>query len=432
MFKKTKSDKLNKYKILTQWLIGKNKLPVDQIVSIIDNNYKYRLFSYLIKHPTLMYYLNENLNSIKAFDKFSDEEWLCTFRDIFERYNIDNLNHVYFAKYKQPKRQSIRNTFEHLNDSDIIEYQRLSDAKIITSNVQPIKINLPEVDKPKENIDFNKRLIKYISNRVSCKNCPLFLEKKYPVITNKQEDSIIDGIIIGEYPVLDDEDDVLHLIKSLFKKYNLIYLHTNLVVCKPSTDEIPNKNKTISNCQSVINHISGTFNSSFKILLGSTVKSKYSIKGPITKLNGEVVNNHFIMNYPFNNSNSLNTAISNLDNFLKNYSSKKIKRANLEAGLVEIPSTLKNKTVTTLFDIKIIEDNLLYILLDENGKKHYIKEEISFPVYIKTGKFKDCGYMIDKPDFVVYLTNQQRQMLYGTLSKDLHTRIVDLKNADNN
>lgn len=452
-----KVNKTDHLKRISAYLTS-NTINVNDVLNKHNTPYfKQRIISYLIKYPNLIHFINNYLNSKYKFEKYSNVEWLETFKLIFEKNNIKKTNQLYFARYKQTKRNVIKSELEEYldslerinNDNDLNELFRLNEAKIIDDSfidyIKEINSGKPvgktknidieidsAVNKQNENeiIDkLNKKIKNYIQNRLLCKNCPLFNQPKYPVYSNAI-DKKVDCIVVGDFPTSENsfnDNQYLNLIKTLLNQFDISYALTNLVLCKPKYDEIPNKSKTISNCSGVTEHVYNSFNPQFKILIGSNVKSFFKIKGTITKLNGEVINNNFIIVNPDTNINQYKNGLIKLKEFLTKYNKEKINRINMEKGLVKSDS-FKNINSSlnkyTLFDIKIIEEKILYILIDDKGSKKYITEDISYPVYIKQGKYSDCSFMLDtEPDLVVYLTNQQKIYLNNILNKKLHRNI---------
>lgn len=457
--KKKIASKIDTLNILTKWLIGKN-VSIDPVLN--DSNqssYKYRLFNYILKHPKLIYYTNNYCNGLYTFDKYSLIDWLETFRIIFKRYNINSLNHIHFSKYKPAKRTAIKESFAahidiHTNaiasNSELNDLYRLYSFKIISDDIvselkninsgKNTDKNLPLIIYPPSEqikptviaptiLKFNTTINNYISHRILCKNCPLFNSQKFPIISNLNDtqNEILDVIIIGEYPTDEDflSNGKLRYIKGLLDKYKLKYLATNLVLCKPNGTEIPNTAKTISNCKGVTEHIYSTFNSKFKILLGTKVKNEFNIKGAITKLNGELVNEFFILADP--SKPIFKTGLIKLNEYLEKYVNSKINSINISResvnkNRIDFSSELKTHT---LFDIKVVNENLLYIFIEnKTGNKKYITEEISFPVYIKAGTYQQCEYILENCDLVTYLSNQQRQNLLQMMRKDLNSSIL--------
>lgn len=449
--------------LLSKWLISDKDFNIDSILN--DQNsqsYKYRIISYLLKYPRLLLYVNNYLNDIYLFDntKYSLKEWLTTFKLIIKQNNFNSLDRLYFNKFKPAKRISFKNEIREyelsvndrlMSEDELNELYRLYSLKIlpdeyfneiklinsgketksskmpfddITTLINPTPVKV-EFNTPI--IKFNETITNYIKSRTLCKNCPLYNAPKYPIVSNlKDEKDQLDVIIVGESPGSENFIEDNRHIKLLMDKYDLNYLATNLVLCKPNNGEIPNTAKTIANCREVTNHIYKQFKSNFKILIGTNVKKAFNIGSTTAKVNGEMVNDCFIVA-----SSSYNTQFKNalikLNTYLEKYSKDKLSRINIEQAAVEtnninFNSDLKNYT---MFDVKIVNEQVLYILVENGtGNKKYISENISFPVYLKKGTFRQCDYFIDDCDFVTYLSNQQKMNLTQQMKRKLSNEVL--------
>lgn len=461
--KSTSAKSFDNLTLLSKWLISDKEFNIDTIINDPNSSsYKYRVINYLLKYPRILLYINNYLNNIYQFDndKYSTQDWLNTFKLIIKQNNFNSLNRLYFNKFKPAKRISFKNEIREyelsvnnriVSEDELNELYRLYTLKILSDDhLNEIKaINagkeLKSSKLPFDNIEtlvnpspvkiefnapivkFNETIINYIKSRSLCKNCPLYNAPKYPIVSNiKNEKDQLDVIIVGEFPNNENFIEDNRHIKLLIDKYNLNYLATNLVLCKPNNGEIPNTLKTIANCKEVTNHIYKQFKSNFKILIGTNAKKTFGIGSTTTKVNGEMINDCFIVAGPSNNS-QFKAALIKLNSYLEKYSKDKLSRINIEQSAVEsnnldISADLKNYT---LFDIKIVNEQLLYILIENGtGNKKYISENISFPVYLKKGNFRQCDYFVDDCDFVVYLSNQQKMNLSQQMKRKLSSEVL--------
>lgn len=448
-------------KLLTTWLTSDKKINIDSILN--DSNptsYKYRAISYLLKYPRIVSYINTYLNDLYTIDnpKYTLEEWLNTFKLIFKHNNIKSTNQLYFSKFKPAKRISFKNEIKKyelevndrvLSESELNELYRLYALKIISDeDLESVKVindgkdtktaKIPfavDTPKPKEEVvnlsnpivTFNSKLTEYIKNKISCKNCPLYNYPKYPTYSNiENENDKLDVIIIGEFPSREDFIEDNRLIKALLEKYNLKYLATNLVLCKPNNNEIPNTAKTITNCKDVTAQVHKNFKSNFKIIIGTNPKKYFNIKAPMTKVNGTLINDCFIL-ASSNYVTQYKSGLIKLNEYLERYSKNKISRLNIEQAATNSSDITFNNDLKnyTLFDIKINNEQLIYILIEnKTGNKKYITENISYPVFIKKGSFRDCNHFVDDYDFVTYLSKSQKMMLTQQLRKQLNKEVL--------
>jgi len=457
----TPNKSFDNLKLLTNWLISTKEVNINSILNDTNiNQYKYRLITYLLKYPRLIFYLNNYINDVYLFDnpKYTISDWLHTFKLIFKNNNFKSLDRIYFTKFKLPKRSTFKNEVKEfeltinnklLSENELNELYRLYNLKIISeehfneikilnsgkdTKVTKIPFDIDLILKEPESIhvvpsisEFNNNLTNYIKNRVSCKNCALYSCPKYPIISNiKNEKDQLDVIIVGEFPSKENFIEDHRYVKTLLDKYDLNYLATNLVLCKPTNDEIPNTAKTISNCKEVTNHIYKNFKSNFKIIIGTNSKKFFNIKAPMTKVNGELINDYFVLASP-NYVSQHKTGLIKLNSFLEKYSKEKISRLNIETSSIDSTNINFNYDLKnyTLFDIKIINEQVLYILLEnETGNKKYITENISYPVYIKTGNYRQCDHFLNNTDFVVYLSKSQKMNLSQQMKRQLNKEVL--------
>jgi hypothetical protein len=456
--KKSTNKSLDNLSLLTQWLINDKNTNIDPILK--DTNvasYKYRIISYLLKYPRIINYVNTYLNDLYAFDnsKYTLKEWLDSFKYIFKMNNLRSLSNVYFAKFKPAKRVFFKSELQEyvstvynkvLSENDLNELYRLHSLKIISDeHLEEIKLinsgkdiktgKLPVLTKPTAEpvefkevvVNFNTSLTNYITYRLPCKNCALYNSPKHPIVSNLENKSDpLDIMIVGEFPTGANFLDDHKALKSLIEIYELKYVATNLVLCEPSGLEIPNASKTIANCKEVTNHIHKGFSPNIKILIGAAVKKQFNIHAPMSKIVGELINNCIVIDTP-DHVKSYKTGLVKLNDFLAKYSKDKINRINIEQNSVE--NSVINQNIDlknyTLFDIKLIHEQILYVLIEnKTGNKKYISETVSFPVFIKKGTFRQCEYLTDDSDFVVYLSNQQKMQLNQILKKQLQKELI--------
>lgn len=454
---------LDNLTLLSKWLLSDKDFNIDSILNDSNSSsYKYRVISYLLKYPRLLLYVNTYLNDIYLFDnvKYSLKEWLTTFKLIIRQNNFNSLDRLYLGKFKPAKRIAFKNEFREyelsindrvISEDELNELYRLYTLKIlpddyfneiklinsgkeVKSTKTPFNVIETLVNPTPTKVEFNasvtkfnETMINYIKSRSLCKNCPLYNAPKYPIVSNiKDEKEKLDVIIVNEFPTSENFIEDNRHIKLLIDKFNLNYLATNLVLCKPNGGEIPNTAKTIANCKEVTNHIHKQFKANFKILIGTNVKKAFSIGSTTTKVNGEMVNDCFIVASPSHNS-QYNAALVKLHSYLDKYTKDKLSRINIEQAAVENSNVNFNSDLQnyTLFDIKIVNEQLLYILIENGtGNKKYISENISFPVYIKKGNFRQCDYFVDDTEYVTYLSNQQKMNLQQQMRRKLANEVL--------
>lgn len=450
MKKKIVKKSLDDLIIVTDWLLAKDDKKL-KLNDETNNTLRYKPYSYCLRYPKIIFYLNKYMNDL--YSNCDTYLFLDTFKIIFKKFNITEKNQLLFSKFKPPKRQHFKNIIhsyflnirdKNISNSELNDLHRLYTSSIIDEEIvdninsslngkeksknAPLEYKKEETHQFEPVLKFNNNILKYKSSRIICKNCALYNSPCHPVVSNlKNQNTDLDVIIVSEYPSSADflSDNLISYIPKLLEKYNLNYIGTNLILCSPSNDEVPNEQKTIENCKGVTEHVYNTFKSHFKILVGAKVKNKFNIKGSMTKLNGTFTNDTFIITST-NNSALFKQGLSKLNLFLEKYASTKINRSNTESkvspNIADISSELKNYT---LFDVKIIGEKVLYVLIEnETGNKKYISEDISIPIYIKRGSFEQCEYMTDQVNYTAYLSNSNRQQLFKLINENLNREIV--------
>jgi len=491
----SKKDKyLNRMKALTKYLVN----PSEELLDIIVENkvearkLKFRSITYLIKYPKLMYYINKHLNSLYNFENFNNREWFITIAEICRMYNIINTNSLYFTKFKTDESNGfvsiIKKYSKELNisepsNSEINAFYILFKNGIITEeNIQQLKLVIDGKDKSSatekklrkitgedilpfqstkqekpielkfENLSpevqkFSNMVKNYIKSRNTCKNCPL--TNKTPIIldTNLTTPGPVDLFILGLNPDKSECKDNLpftttsgkilrRFLTPLVEKHNLTYVISNCILCNTKNiQEIPSIKNVANNCKVIIEEIKQNFSPRLNIVLGGDAMKALGIKGGVTKLNGQMMDNYFIMIHPemiLRNSNNLPKFEKAFESLNKLLLTNQLTNTNSNIN-TQPTTTLHNippsKIITrfgpnlTLFDIKHIGEQIIYIMNNELGEKKYLIEDILFPIYIKDGNYKDCKIIDNEPQAVAFLTAQQRIDLNKTLHHNLRSMI---------
>jgi uracil-DNA glycosylase family 4 len=484
--KSSKDVNIQRLKILTKFLVSRDYRLLDMLLQyeehyqILIN----RCFTYFIGYPKVINYLNEYLNhKYDAPQKKDFSKWLFTFSEIARMYNINSTNDLYFSKYRVSDRQTFDNTLDQYYESinvqingaektalfllyskNIITEQHIEKLKSIISGKDIITENekkLENIIKPFENTkrdvasDFSPQVKKfiesaksYIKNRPVCKNCPMYSRGSVILDTNTNNIQPVDIAFIGlnpgydEYkgqkPFIGKSGQLLHkFLDPLISKYNLSYIITNSILCwsKNATD-ITNINQVLKNCKQLTGEIHKAFPSKIKVLLGADAMKSVGVKGGITKLNGTFVDNTFFIiyhpSYILREARKLSEfeiAFLKLEALIKNgvNPNKTNKNDQIPSpdGKISIPEKSiihKFDNSVTLFDVQVINEKIIYIMIDADGNKKYLVDDVKFPVHIKYGNYKDCEYISDMIDDTIYLTAQQRKDLNQKLYYDLKSK----------
>jgi len=280
----------------------------------------------------------------------------------------------------------------------------------------------------------------FISTSNVCKQCEINCKHSVTIDTNMTTLENADLIFIGFMPTRKDcvnnlpfsggdEAKLFHrFLQPLANKFGLKYVLTNFIFCPlDKTKQLQNKRKVIQNCGQLLDEIIRQFTPKLKVLVGLEATKVANLKGGITKLNGKNIDDMFVLMDPesviINNKklkqyeagwNQLEQHIQ--ENFSQMTSSVSIDQFN-------IPEQQKINSITndlTLFDVKVIKDKVIMIMLDKQGRKKYFVQPINFPVYIKKGSYSECINFTDKMDGVIFCTEEERQSLNSKLYREIN------------
>lgn len=457
--------KLFHLKTLTKWLLGKQRVNIKSVLESDDfeRNYKYRLFILILNNPKLIYYCNKYLNNIYVFHKFEPIEWVTTFAQLFKLHNIQYQNDLYFSRYQNLDRNNftklLTNYFKQfgvINQDEINNLYKLYQFKIISNdhleNVKLVtdgnskqrsvkkqkQIDVSEIEIKQQNsaelLNFTSRIMEVISSRNPCRNCSLYGKGSLILDTNLERPGPVDVAIVGLSPspqdisnqtVFSDESGKHFrlLFSTLQQKYNLDFMFTYSLLCNSHGVDAKGLKKIFPTCSPLVNEIFKVFKPKIIILYGSKVKDSFGFKSAMTKLNNTIIENKFLMYSYDEKPRKIEESFMKLDTIFTKIGDKKDKQT-LSIDQSKIENTVSRiEQNYTLFDVRIIGEQVVYVLCDENGKKKFMTEQVNYPIYIKNGMMKDCDYITDKISATVHVTNQQKMALQGMLMKNLKNTI---------
>jgi len=453
---KSKDKYIYQLKLMTSYIVSQdikllNKLNLD-LDKTKSNSIKWRAIGHLVNYPKIMNYINKYLNNSFDLDNADLNQVLFTISCICKQYKIDNTNKLFYSKYKVEEMAEfislIQKYYSELgldtpSNGEISSYINLYKSGIITDSIisemsntvsgiskstssisQPLQSFIPTITPTKtetgltfENLspkikEYCTIIKNYIKNK--CKHCPLY--SKGPIIldTNIQEPGPVDILILGLNPGTEEHKVGLPFVgKSgillrkyldpLIQKYHLSYVMTNCILCATNNEQdIQNISIVTKNCKPIIDEIRRVFPAKLTIVLGNEAKTSLGIKGAISKINGEIIDNYFVIIHPnavFHNQSNLSKfekAFQKLDTILSDSKFSKPLDSQNVTYVDPLINISKDKIVTrftkelTLFDIKIIDEQVIYIMKDINGQKKYLIEKFQMPIYLKSGVYKDC------------------------------------------
>lgn len=491
-------DKNAIYKLLTDYILDPTEPKLKRLVhdKELAENLKYRCFNYFLTKPKLVIYLDKYLNNIYFWNKCSVEDWFRTFAKITQLIGISNTNQLYFSRYKtfeikdfynvirkyydsmeefEPSQNEL-NCFYELYKTGIIPQSYIDELKLIiegketkvnqkpTASPQIIQTTPHPIQEEYTGFDTTKRdfnslsqpiqqfcnqLKQYINSKLTCRECPLYAKGTVVLDTNLEEPGPVDIAFIATNPGNEEVPKGIPLIgpagqifrpyfDKLISHFGLKYLITNIMLCStPNQNVIKGTQQIVNRCKDVTNIIHQYFPAKFTVLLGTEAMKAYGIKGGISKLNGQIIDNkYFIMYHPSApqygqvKKSVFDTAFAELFQYLKNnkFGSTGESQLNTVSAQQRIDSSnfiSKIDDDLTLLDIKIIENKVLYIFKDKNGnKKYHMDDSVEIPIYIKSGQYQDCHTISTEIDAISYLSIQQKEMLSRKLYNNMKSFIA--------
>ncbi len=441
----------------------------------VADRLRYRAVSYFLSMPKIMWYVNKYLNNFYNDSKITNEDWFRSFADIARMYGVENTNWFYFAKYKQDEYanfcKTIRQYYDTINanqpsSSELASLYNLAKCGILlqedlenmdliisgkptkkkssvkTSSNLILKSEVTNIQSTKnktinslsQNIrNFIDTCIQFSSNRQECMSCELYGKKKVMLDTNLTNPGPVDICFIGLNPGKEEVEKGIPFIGGagqIFRDYldrflehfHFNYLITNCILCStPNEKDIARPTNVIKKCKELTNLIHQYFPSKLTVVMGDKAMKSVGIKGTITQNNGKIIDGYFVMVHPSSAQygtkykEKLDAAFTELYVLLEKNTPQQSKQNNIQKDntvrLNNDQIETNFSTSLTLFDVKIFNDDVVYILKDQDGKKKYKFEKIKTPIYIKNGEYPNCPFITDDVTNVVYLNEEQKQSL---------------------
>ena len=478
-FKKT--DTLTYLKLLTKYLISsKDNNEILNILNLQKQNHSLfltRCFVSISLYPQLIQYFDKHFNNIYDFNKYDFKIVLRNISKLFNNYNI-KTNQLNFIKisYNNDRTNFIKLINDYYNDlseNDINNlyklfvnqniFQKHLDNIIqftnnkfkLTCGNNDIKneiINLKEEVNKNEIQLYIEKMIDYIKNRKICKNCPMYSNRSGAILdTNLKNIEEVDIVFQGLNPGKTEHEQsnvfvgrsgklLRKYINEIVNKHNLSYLITNTILCwSNDSKSIKNINNVLKRCKYLNNITHKTFKPKLTVLLGNDALSSFGYKRNISTVNGKLIDkNIFAMYHP---SYILRNK-TKLDEFEKAFIKleKLIIKINSESTSFEYDNEEKidygkkynvNNIITSfdnnysLADITILKEDVIFILSDDNGIKHYLIKPVKIPCYIKPGSYIESDYITDeKINTVCYLSSEEKKMLTKKLYYKLQNKVI--------
>jgi len=285
--------------------------------------------------------------------------------------------------------------------------KQVSSDKTVRSKKDDVKI---EVVIPKKKDDcadivkFKNDILQYLKTRTACNECPLKRDGFLLITTNLTTPGPVDVLFVGDGASVDEVMQQSHgfeagdTLRQVCESRGLTYAFVNLAMCKMTNAKTTAQvKKSFASCESVISEMKGMLRPTIEVLVGNHVRTYYGIKGGTSvKLNGKQFENKIVaIDYDKMVDKHLIKFLSSFDVMLNTTTFKK-KETIVESNIGSVDNSRGVPAITsdlTLFDIKEIGDQVLYIFTNSENEKVYFTEESKIPVYLKYGTMKECEYI---------------------------------------
>lgn len=452
--KVTKNENLFKnISILTNILLENSEYKIKLFNdSDFNNNVKYRLFNYFLKNPKALRYINERLNNFYTFVSYNQEEWVETFQTICSISGIKSKSQLRISKFRKLDQEKFIDNIKKYNDDLNVNEMRelyklyfngtIVDEDLLLEKIQQKNEDLKNSISYEDVISFDKKeklqlskemdnlknkFFKFIETRSECKECKLYNNEKEFIETNMETKQKADIFIIFNNEDGEFKFKIKNEIKRLIQNYDVTYVMVNSFPCQYDNKLYENKEtkEIIQKCNPVMEQLLSVFNPDYIISFGKNSKDILGIKGTISKIQGQFISKKYMV---LNETSKIKNGTQSGDayaKFLKSFQNllyERSKRKSISRSVLNIDKN-KFREDLTLFDIKILENKVIYIMINKEGKKEYITEEISYPIYIKNGSYQSCQYIDDDVDSYAIITEKEKNELVRTLRNNIKSFI---------
>ncbi len=470
-------------KELLNWMFNNHRVQEDleQIIKKyqFDISLFKRLTSYVYNSPHLIWYINKYLNELYNFNSFDLIDLIYSYTYLFEIHHknqskklfhiksddladkhkkkVKELLNQYFTKiYDKKYSDSELNFFYDLFTLDVIS---VNDIKKIDNHLNGLDSNNNSIDiselelyktinlQNKTNqsysiLDINRSLseeiIKFcnkikakIIDRPECKKCELYGKPCVILDTNLEEPGPVDIFFVGLNPGKDevkfDKPFVgksgLFLRQKIAKIENIKWVITNVILCHTRNEkDIRNPDDVIERCRQLVAEIASAFPSKIYVPLGSKAAKSMQLTDNITQISGKkFVSEYYTIIPLIHPSSAVN--YGQIDKFNENfktiYDIFKTKEEVKKKDEQVIESSIESEDLT-LFDIKELNEKILKIFIDKNGRKRYILEDNIFTFYVKLGTWKECSQIEDKVDLKVIIPGHLKSAILKRVKDTLN------------
>jgi hypothetical protein len=459
MIKKYTDKKTKLYDILSKFLLtGKDDL-LEYLIEYDDEAYiKNLTINYILNNRNIVYYYDKYLE-IK-YKKYDFSDFMKTMSYII-RNNINNKNQFLYLKFNRSK----FNTFyadikkcgiDSLDDIDklfrlhingilskhtidqniIVESEKIESVKM---DIESDSLSVPETSISSQNIlseidaALRDKISEFKINSPGCKKCTQYNNQALPMISNIDSiDSPYTVKLVFDHPPnnKDEMTFINHFLRKL-RNRSIKFISVFLYSCSNTTKE-PTDKSAIKSCSEIREKLNLLNKEKLTILFGTNCKSKFGIKGSIIQTSGKLhFGKYFVIESPYDAledekkyeryQKNVDKLIEHIDEDVGKYTinheekPKPIIEKSVKSKMIDTPSK-----DLSLFNIQYMEEEILYIFIDKNGEKFYMKKPVEHEVFIKLGKMMNNGFITsDKMDFKLKVNKKQKEELCKMLNNKI-------------
>lgn len=407
------------------------------LLDINQRNQAKKLF--YIKSNDLM---DKNKQKIKIllseyFDQIYDKH--CNDLELNFYYDLIHLNVITLDQ--------VHKLDEFLNGGKKTIDLSFDDINVIT-NPQQFNTNVLDIYKPlPESIqNFCNDIKTEVLNRPQCQKCELFGKTTVIIDTNANDFEDIDIAFIGLNPGTEESKigkpfvgKSGKLLREVISKLpaNIKWVIGNVILCYTRNEkEIKDADAVINNCYDLFVKIFTKFPTKTYVPLGAKATSVFGIKESITSVSGKTFKDRNFTIIPLIHPSSA-ANYGQMDKFMADFktiqnsfntnieptTTKQMKKqtstkpiSNIEIGL---PENISLEDLT-FFDVREINDKIIKIFIDSNGKKQYVVEDYKMKFNVKYKNWQECNQITNEVDYRVEISGKEKSFIISKVREKLN------------
>ena len=290
---------------------------------------------------------------------------------------------------------------------------------------------------------YTNNCLSFIKTRKSCYQCELNKNRKIIIDSNiENESESADVLFIGYHPTDGDAQSMLpmssqnfalfrDMLDTMLIKYpHIKFACINILSCCANEEvNLSKPDSAISKCKEIATVIKENFKPKIIMTFGDKAMKWFGIKGSVTKNNGTIFDNIIptvspdSLQYNAKNKSLFEAAWVELFSTIDAITVKQKAEigGNCEYNIPQSSIITRITPDLTILDIKELDNQLVFILKDKDGKKKYYFENINYQVFIKYGDYRTCRFICDDMDEVVYLNSYQLSQLNKKIYADMQS-----------